>query len=38
MGFSYDWDRTVVAVARYYRWGQWIFLRFWEAQDCGRAS
>ncbi len=31
MGFSYDWDRTVVACSPdYYRWGQWIFLKFWE--------
>ena len=31
MGFSYDWDRTVVACdSEYYRWGQWIFLKFWE--------
>ncbi len=31
MGFSYDWDRTVVACnPDYYRWGQWIFLKFWE--------
>ena len=31
MGFSYDWDRTVVACdPEYYRWGQWIFLKFWE--------
>ncbi len=31
MGFSYDWDRTVVTCdADYYRWGQWIFLKFWE--------
>ena len=28
MGFSYDWDRTVVACdPEYYRWGQWIFLQ-----------
>ncbi|HET6497956.1 MAG TPA: leucine--tRNA ligase [Coriobacteriia bacterium] len=31
MGFSYDWDRTVVTCdEEYYRWGQWIFLKFWE--------
>ena len=31
MGFSYDWDRTVVACdPEYYRWGQWIFLKMWE--------
>ena len=31
MGFSYDWDRTVVACdPEYYRWGQYIFLKFWE--------
>ncbi len=31
MGLSYDWDRTVVACdPEYYRWGQWIFLKFWE--------
>jgi len=31
MGFSYDWDRTVKSCdVEYYRWGQWIFLKFWE--------
>ena len=31
MGFSYDWDRTVVACdPEYYKWGQYIFLKFWE--------
>ena len=31
MGFSYDWDRMVVACdPEYYHWGQWIFLKFWE--------
>ena len=31
MGFSYDWDRTVVACdPEYYRWGQWIFLQLWK--------
>ena len=31
MGFSYDWDRVVKTCdVDYYRWGQWIFLKFWE--------
>ena len=31
MGFSYDWDRAVKSCdVDYYRWGQWIFLKFWE--------
>jgi len=31
MGFSYDWDRMVRSCdVDYYRWGQWIFLKFWE--------
>ena len=31
MGYSYDWNRSVVACdPEYYRWGQYIFLKFWE--------
>ncbi|MDR1713093.1 MAG: leucine--tRNA ligase [Coriobacteriales bacterium] len=31
LGFSYDWDRTVITSdVDYYRWGQWIFLKLWE--------
>ncbi len=31
MGFSYDWDRAVrTCDPEFYRWGQWIFLKFWE--------
>lgn len=31
MGFSYDWDRIVVACdPEYYRWGQWIFLQMYK--------
>ncbi|MDR2197645.1 MAG: leucine--tRNA ligase [Coriobacteriales bacterium] len=31
LGFSYDWDRAVITSdVDYYRWGQWIFLKFWE--------
>ena len=31
MGFSYDPDRMVRSCdVDYYRWGQWIFLKFWE--------
>ncbi len=31
MGFSYDWDRTVrTCDPEFYRWGQWMFLKFWE--------
>ena len=32
MGFSYDWERKVVACdPEYYKWGQWIFLKMYEA-------
>ncbi|MCL1847035.1 MAG: leucine--tRNA ligase [Coriobacteriia bacterium] len=32
LGFSYDWDRSVVTSdVEYYHWGQWIFLKLWEA-------
>ena len=31
MGYSYDWNRSVVACdPEYYRWGQWMFLQFWK--------
>lgn len=39
MGFSYDWDRTVVACdPDYYHWGQWIFLKMWEKDLVERRS
>jgi len=31
MGLSYDWDRLVITCqSDYYRWNQWIFLKFYE--------
>ncbi|MDO9557151.1 MAG: leucine--tRNA ligase [Coriobacteriia bacterium] len=31
MGFSYDWGRRLASSdEEYYRWGQWIFIKFWE--------
>ncbi len=31
LGLSYDWDREVATCnEEYYKWGQWIFLKFWE--------
>lgn len=39
MGFSYDWDRTVIACdPDYYHWGQWIFLKMWEKDLVERKS
>ncbi len=31
LGLSYDWEREVMTCHEdYYKWGQWIFLKFWE--------
>lgn len=39
MGFSYDWDRTLATCeAGYYRWNQWIFLKFLEKDLAYRRS
>jgi len=35
LGFSYDWDRQVDTTDfRYYKWTQWIFLKFYNCPKC----
>ncbi|MAG91421.1 leucine--tRNA ligase [Candidatus Woesearchaeota archaeon] len=33
MGFSYDWNREIASLHEdYYKWNQWIFLKFYEKE------
>ncbi len=39
MGFSYDWDRQVQSCSEdYYKWNQWIFLKFYEKKIAYRKN
>jgi len=39
LGFSYDWDRTLATCdPEYYRWNQWVFLKWLERGLAYRAS